>query len=420
MAQTASPADITAVQDLLKEVYPNDQVVSQMYEDALLLSQIEQTTEYHDAVGDKAIGFVKVGRNVGTSARSLNGGTLGAAGHQQVDRWELDYAANYLQLKILGTTIAKMKTARQAAVREVDFEVTEGINDLKKEVQRQLYGNGDALLAQAATTTASASVALVPWDNASNFGDGWDQIKKGNIQVGEYLDIGTTADEDAVVADAKVVSVTESASAPVVTIDSAVTTTTAHYLSKADNRSGTTSYEMNGLRNLVSDTGTFAGINSSTVPLWKSYVYDAAGANLSRAMMQTAWRRNAQKGSRASLILTSLEQQEAYYNLLQSQVRFSGDSNLGSGKVDGPTFNNMAVVADPDCPSGDMFFLDKRSMFIVSAGDIAWQNTTSGGDILDWVQGEDAFAARAAFYANIGTTKRAAHARIKNLNVATS
>src|SRR5687767_12705183 len=126
MAQTAQPADITAAQAVLKEVYTNDRLVSQLNEETVLLSQLERTQEYHDAVGDKAIGFVRIGRNVGVSARSLNGGTLGAPGHQQRSRWELDYAANYLQIKILGTTIAKMATARQAAVRAVDDEVNQG------------------------------------------------------------------------------------------------------------------------------------------------------------------------------------------------------------------------------------------------------------------------------------------------------
>lgn len=414
MAQTAQPADITAVQDILKEVYTSDTINSQIYDDALLYSQLDKTTEYHDAVGDKAIGFVKVGRNVGVSSRSLNGGTLGAPGHQQVDRWELDYTATYLQIKILGTTIAKMKTARQAAVRAVDHEVSEGLVDWKKDVQRQLYGNGDALIAKCATTTASTTVNL---DSVANGGDGYDAINLGHLVAGMYIDIGTTADEDSQVGDAKIASVDGSAEAtPKIVIDTAVTTSTSHYVSRADNRAGTVSYEGNGLRNLVSDSGTFAGISSSTVPEWKSNVQDAAQGALTRGQMQTAFRNVRKFGGKVNLIITSLEQQEAYYNLLQSQVRFAGDSNLASGKVEGPTFNNIPVAGDPDCPRGDMYFLDTKQLFMVSAGDPQWQNVNTGGDILDWVKDEDAFQARAAAYLNLGTSKRRAHARIKSLD----
>lgn len=413
MAQTAQPADITAVQDILKEVYTSDTINSQIYDDALLYSQLEKTTEYHDAVGDKAIGFVKVGRNVGVSSRSLNGGTLGAPGRQKVDRWSLDYTATYLQIKILGTTIAKMKTARQAAVRAVDHEVSEGLVDWKKDVQRQLYGNGDALIAQCAATTASTTVNLQP---VASGGDGFDAINLGHLSAGMYIDIGTTASENVVVNDAKISSVNASATAPSIVIDSAVTTTTSHYVSRADNRAGTTSYESNGLRNVVSDTGTFATIDPTVVPEWKATVTDAAQGSLTRGQMQAAFRNVRKFGGKVNLIITSLEQQEAYYNLLQSQVRFAGDSNLASGKVEGPTFNNIPVAGDPDCYRGDMYFLDTKHLFMVSAGDPQWQNVNTGGDILDWVKDEDAFQARAAAYLNLGTTKRRAHARIKSLN----
>src|SRR4051794_3419225 len=117
MAQTASPADINAVSNILKKVYTSDTIQSQLNDDALLYSQLEKTTDY--VVGDKAIGFVKTGRNANVSSRSLNGGTLGAADHQKTNQWSLDYAATYIQIKLLGTTIAKMATARQAATRAI-------------------------------------------------------------------------------------------------------------------------------------------------------------------------------------------------------------------------------------------------------------------------------------------------------------
>lgn len=416
MAQTAQPADITAVTALLKDVYTSDHIEGQIDSSSVLWSQLEKSQDYHDSVGNQAVGFVKTGRNVGTSARSLNGGTLGAAGHQQTARWTLDYAANYLQLKILGTTIAKMSTARQAAVRDVDFEVTEGINDLKKELQRQLYSDGTALIAQLAANTSTATL-LLQADTTVHAKQNNDAIIKGWLQPGAYVDIGTTASEAAVVADAKIVSLTGSDSAPAVVIDSSVTTTTSHYISKSDNRSGTTSYEMNGLSSLVNDSGTFAGINSSTAPTWKSNVVDAGGNTLTRAYLQQAWRNIAQTSGPPNLIITSLEQQEAYYNQLQAQVRFASDANLASGKVDGPVFNNLPVVADPDCPRDRVYLLNTNNLFMVSAGDIAWQNTTDTGSILSWIHDEDAFGARAAFYGNLGTNKRRAHAVIRNLAV---
>lgn len=415
MTQVASPADITAVSNIIKKVYVSDTIHSQINDDTMLLSEIERTTEYHDAVGDKAVGFLKTGRNVGTSARSLNGGTLGAPGHQQTNKWELDYAANYVTVKILGTTIAKMKTARQAATKAVTLEVEGAIDDLKKELQRQLYADGTALMANFAANTTTATLLLnaatTPQAIAGN-----DVIQKGWAQPGMYVDIGTTASQAAVVADAKIVSVTDSDTAPSITIDSAVTTTTSHYLSKAGNRSGTTSYEMNGLDSVIASSGAFANLTDGT---WVAADVNTvtAGTSLSRSHMQRAYRKVRMYSGKPNMILTSFEHQEDYYNLLQTQVRFASDSNLASGKVDGPTFNGIPVTGDADCPRGRMYFLDTKELFFATAGDIAWQNVNTGGDVLAWSQTEDAFVARAAFYANLGTNKRRGFSAIRGLNI---
>ena len=406
MAQTAQPADITAVQAVLKEVYTGDKLEEQVVNDRVLLSQIEKTTDYTDSVGDKAIGFVRTQGNVRSSARSLNGGTLGAAGRQERKRWEYDYKANYIQVKILGTTIAKMKTARQAAVREVDDEISNAVEDLKDDLQRQLYGNGDALIAQAAAVTTNATVPL-------NAVSGATAIEKGWLAPNMYVDIGTTADEDAVVADALISAVNQAT--PSITIDSAVTTTTSHYVSRADNRSGTTSYEMNGLANLTASSGTFGGLTTSSTPLWAGNVVSVGGA-LSQAKMQDGFVAARKKGAKPDLIITSFEHQRDYYNLLQAQVRFAGDKGLSSGHLDGPDFNGIAVVADQDCPDGVMYFLSRRHLMMFTAsGGVQWQNVNTGGDVLDWVQDEDAFAARAAFYGEFGTNRRNAHVALTGI-----
>lgn len=409
MTQVADPADIAAVSDLLKEVYPSDEIVTQLQEDCIGYSKIEATSEYHDAVGDRAIGFIKIGRNVGVSSRSLSGGTLGAAGHQKTTRWELDYTAHYVQVKIQGGTIAKMKTARQAAINAIDLEVNGAIDDIKRDRQRQFYGNGDALIVQCGTSTATDEIVL-------DVESGYDAIVRGFLETDMYIDIGTTADENSVVGEAKIESVTESDSAPTINIDSSITTSSSHYISRAGNRAGTTSYEMNGLQNLIG-TSTVMNVNTTTYPQFKSFVKDAAGASLSRPMMQEANRKIRQHGGKLGLILCSLEQEEYYYNELQAQVRFAGDVSLASGDTDSPKFNKVGLTADPDCPREDMYFLDTRHLFRASAGEIAWQNTNTGGDVLAWSQDEDAFVARAAVYENMGTTRRRAHARIKSLAV---
>lgn len=414
MSQTASPADITAVQDVLKEVYVSDTVVSQINEDCLAWSKIEQTSD-HEVVGDVAVGFIKIGHNRSGSSRSLNGGTLGAARHTGLTRWEMDYTAHYQQIKILGTTIAKMASARQSAVRAIDLEVNGAMTSMKRDLQRQIYGNGDALIVKCGTTSNSTTLVLDPTT-------GWDAIKTGFLSGTTTnpmcIDVGTTADSDFRAAEFLIEGVTLSKTAPTVTVDQAITTNSSDYISVSGNRVNTTSYEMNGLRNVVLDSGTFMTINPSVTPEWTAAaVTDAAGASLTRGQMETTWNAIAQYAGKPNMILTSIEQQQYYYDDLQTQVRFSSDKNLAGGNQEGPLFRDVPVVADPDCPRSDMFFLDTKQLFMASSGAPAWQNTNTGGDILAWVQNEDAFQARIAYYGNLGTERRRAHARIKSLAV---
>ncbi len=405
MAQTAQPADITAVTNILKKVYTSDKIGSQLNEETILFSRLEQVTDYHDGVGDKAVLFVKTGRNVGTSARSLNGGTLGAAGHQQTAQLQVDYTAEYIQCKILGTTIAKMKTARQSAVRAIALEADGAIGDVSKDIQRMLYGNGDALIAACGTTTASATVTL------SNAVAGYDAIVRGWLQPGMYVDIGTAANSVLRGQDLQILSVNASATAPTITLTSAVTTAVGDFISKAGNRVNTMSYEMNGLQNITAAGGALHGLTDSS---WVGNVTAVTGV-LSRSNMQSAWRAQRQYGGKVNLIVTSLEQADDFQNTLTSQVRFTSVDKVKDSSLDGPEFNGVPVLGDPDCPRGVMYFLDTTELFMVSAGKPDWANNSTNGDILMPVQGEDAFTARAVYYGNLATTKRRAHAAITGI-----
>lgn len=424
MAQTPSPADITAVSNILKKVYPTDEIESQLQDDALTLSQIQRTQDYHDAVGDKAVLFTKVGRNVGVSARSLNGGTLGAAGHQRTQKLEYDYAANYVMVKILGSTIAKMSTARQAAIRAIDLEVTGAITDIKKDRQRQIFGSGDGKIAVCGTTSSSATINLSTGLTTTQVLNNNDAIQNGWLDAGMYLDIGTLASPTTVLdgtATGTTITtpVTDSDTAPVVTLSTGTVSTTAgtHFIFRSGNvAASSVSYEINGLGNVVASSGTVGALATSTESTWASPVVTAS-ASLARSHMQTAYRQSRKFGGKPDFIVTGLNHQEDYYNLLQSQVRFASDTNLASGDVDGPVFNKIPVSADPDCPRGVMYFLEKGKLFMASAGDIAWQNVTTGGDVLAWVQTEDAFVARAAVYDQFGTDRRRSHSKITSITV---
>jgi hypothetical protein len=155
-----NPAAIAAVQDILKEVWISDTLETQLYEDTILLDWIEEVTEYTDSDGLRAVVPLRTGRTGGVSARAI-GQKLAPADHQKVGRATYNYQNLYLQCEVYGPVIAKMETARQAAVREVDFEISNGVNDFKRDFTRQLQRKGDAVITVAGLPGGASSTTVL-------------------------------------------------------------------------------------------------------------------------------------------------------------------------------------------------------------------------------------------------------------------
>jgi hypothetical protein len=198
-----------------------------------------------------------------------------------------------------------------------------------------------------------------------------------------------------------------------------VTALATHQISLAGNRSaGGVSNEMTGIEGIVDDVSALGGLTPASAPYWKAIKDFNAGTPraLSIPLMNNVWRKIKQRGGRTEVLLSDLVQQQKYYELLQPQVRFAGDTRLGAGNVEGPNFNNVQVIGDPDCLPNRIYFLNKGSIQLYSGGKIAWQNQTTGGDVLAWRQDYDAFVGRAAKYGQVGTNRRASNGVLGDLS----
>ncbi len=418
----ADPAAIAAVQDILKEVWPTDRLQSQMLEETIVLDYCEDVTEYTDSDGLRASVPLRTARTSGISARGINQ-KLGPAGHQTSAKASYNYVFNYLTIKVLGPVVARMKTDRQAAVREVDFEVENGLNDFKLDLQRQLHLDGTGNICQAAATvTGTATVSLA---NAR----GQHAIRSGWLYVNMWVDIGTKTNPTAVVQGAKIIDVDDVAYT--ITLDTNITLAAADiaggannvWIGRYGNRSAGVSYEMNGLEAIISQALPLGGIDPTVAgnKYWKA-VIKANGGTLrtnSIDLMLQVEQGIRQAGGKSELLLADLTQERLYYNILQKNVRFITESGtqgkLESGNVRGLEMNNKPLVGDPMCPPSKVEFVNKKDLMMFSAGKTQWQNTTTGGDILAWVQDEDSFVARAAKYANLGTQHRRGLGRLGDL-----
>lgn len=401
---TPDAADIAAVQDVLKEVFVSDTLESQLYEDTVILDKVEDVTEYTDSNGLKAVVPLRTGRTAGISARAI-GEELGVADHQKVGRAEYEYTHQYLQIKVEGPVVARMKTDRASVVREIDLEINSGIEDLKRDWVRQLYGDGSGVIAASLPGNASSQTIPLGADNFYVLERGW-------LHEGMNVDIGTAANPTLDTGGNKITAIDDTEAAPTITLENATAVTAGSGVSRYGNRNADGDQrELNGVGNLFSDSAVVGNLDPATKTWWKAIVEENGGTPraLSTSLLTTTIRKLRQKGRYPDNALCDLEQEEAYYHLLQPQVRFAGDAKLAAGDTTGLVLGKIksGLVGDPDCPPGKVFIWHGKALQMYSAGKVAWQNQTTGGDILAWSQGYDAFVARAAKYFQVGTNRRA-------------
>jgi hypothetical protein len=180
-------------------------------------------------------------------------------------------------------------------------------------------------------------------------------------------------------------------------------------VSQKDARSGETSYEMNGFRNIYSESSELGNLSPSTERQWKATV-DSETTALTIAALLTAQRKIRQRrGKDPNFLLTSLIQQQKFYELLQQQVQFGGDKGLEAGNDSMPKWNGMEIFADADCPDEDLYMGHFDHLFMVhlkNGGGPYWQNRHTGGKTLDWIQGTDSYGGKLTWRANVALDRR--------------
>lgn len=398
-------ATLTTMDAALKETWTEDRLAEQLYNENPFLQRIKKLKVTQ--VGQHALTPIHTGRNHGFTALPASGGSLNTAGQQEMKQAQWQYKHFYQPIEIESAAIDGTRNDTLSVAEVIDTEVTGGLDDLNRHLSRQLFLNGDAIIATCGTTSNATEVEL----EATS---GFNAIERGWLAVGTVVDIGTASVEDDDAAGATITAVEESETTPSITIGSQITTTGSDFVSIKDARDGTTSYEMNGLRNIVSASADLGGLSVASVPSWKAANVDTTSQTLTLALMLKQARRVHQKtGKRPDYVLTGLKQEEQFYKLLQTQVRFTGDS-VGAGNVS-PKWQGMEIHAQPDCQNEDMYFLTIGDFHLVTSGDPYWQNRHSGGNILEWKQGTSAYVATLMCRMNLGVRRRNSHARLGGL-----
>ena len=416
------PATLSTVDAILKDDYK--EYLDNLNNANFILSQVE--TRKDTVQGRIARHAVHLGRSSGVGARAENG-TLPTAGNQAFATVPVPVRYVYGRIQLSGPTIKQAVTDRGAFIDALDAEM-EGIkNDAMKDVNRQLWGTSNGVIAQCGTTTAATTVVLASTTGTT-------ALRQLFFDGGMVVDIGTVA-SPTTVASARTISSVDETNKTIAISGAAVTTSSSHFVfrSGAGGASSNTGapgdgqIELTGLQTIVDDTAVLHTINPSSQPKWKSYVNSNSGTN--RSITETLITGSIMKtltnsGKKPSLLVSAEGVNLAISNLLLSLKRNMEQTSLKggyagiqfyspsvSGKGDeAPT----ALYADFDCPNNRLYGINPDVLVYHQVGD-GFQFMDLDGAVMNRKPDVDAYEATLYAYGELACKQRNAHFVIKDI-----
>lgn len=398
---------VSNISTVLKEVWPPGALAKQFYNEFPLLDRLEKTNRY--TIGSQASIPLHTGRGGATTILGSAGGSLNPVSSQKVNKGVYTLAYNWAQIDLQFGVLNQANGGQTAAIEGKLLEVEGAVDDMRKDVTRQAFGNGDALIAQCTTTTASTTVNLL----ASGYG--YEAIVRGFLRPDQTIDITTPGATDSNVANGSAVqiqSVVESSSAPQIVINGAgVTTTSSHYVKITGSRTGNSAInEMIGFRSAFGSNSTVVGgVDPATAAYWKPASVDstttAMDLTLPLQLQQAVFQKT---GKFPTLAITGIKQLTNLYAQLQSQMRFTGDV-VQAGNVQKLNWGTVNIEAYPDASDREWYFVNEDDL-LVAVGEYdspMWVSDVEGaGGRLRWVQGTTRFDDALVYALGLGIRRR--------------
>lgn len=402
------PTTAANYQDLAKEVFDSDTMVKQFYDENPWLDMIEKRQRV--VIGKRAQVPIHAGRAGGTTVLDSAGGFINPAGSEVVDRAEYTLSYNYFPVEIQVGALNEITGGAQSVGDALEHMMTSGLSNMRNQITRQFL-TGHARV--AAVATDAGGDAVVPLATLAQVAagevSGADALGVGWLVPGDVVEVGTTADYDSIVdrgasqtpaAISVIQSINDDPTAPTITLGANVGATTlgTHFVSLANARgaAGTGSIvESAGLVTIAGTRNNIVGnVDASTNSYWNPAEVDNTSSVPDMELLLRLTRKVRRKGGNGAFILTSLLQLDNVYQMLQTQVRFNGDREIGAGGSEQVKWRGNLFHAFPQVPENLMFFLDMESLEIVVGRYTkpTWMSDIGGGGKAGhWVPGTTSF-----------------------------
>jgi hypothetical protein len=419
----AQATTIAGLQGVMKDSWTSERIEVQFYNQNPLIKMIP------DAAGVTVIGLqaqvpIHASHTSGYTGVAPAGGSLNPATSAGTAQATFTMAYHWMMIGLETAVLNQTNTSTQSIIAGKDLEMKDSVDFMSRMASQQLTRDGTGILAEADTSGgASTTLKLRPPSDGIN-GHGQGAIVRGHIQPGMLVDIGTTADTDALATGATVTAVNDSETAPTITTTASVDATSGtHFVYVANPNSATAANAVsNGFENIVG-TGIFGGINPATAgnEYWKSYVDNTTtsfslplGLNLQRRVFQKS-------GSYEAQVFTSALQMQNFYLELSNQVRYPSERGMGAGGVGGLVgldWNGTGVNVLPDMYDSQWVHILVADLCMIrgSIKKPTWASDLEGaGGDTRWVQGTTGFGNACVYPWQVGAKRRNRFAGAFNL-----
>lgn len=328
----------------LKNFYQGP-IVSQLNDELPILRAIDRVKEGWS--GYQVVRPLKVIRNQGLGATS-DGGQLPSIGRQTTVQALIPAKFNYLRFGITGPMIKSAQSDVGSFVRSAAYELEEGYNDEKWDLNRQFSWSGNGTLAQAsgaATTTTSFVIS------------GRESVEPAL----KFVDVGLTFDivsaSSGLVTNSSIQvnaisSGSPSSATATLTLSAPVTCSSGDLLI----RSGSLNNEIQGLlTSLDGGTTTIYNVNRAQYLSYQGNVRNLGGSQLSLDLCQAIYNDALRRGgAKLDAIYSDFDSLRMYQKLLTADKRYTntieGDGGFAKKDQFYLDFNGIPWVPDQCSP----------------------------------------------------------------------
>jgi len=415
---------LTNFDAILKTVYRGP-IVEQLNNESYAIDQFERVAanDMGSFTGRSVIFPVHVARNRGRAAIG-DGGTLPTAGSQSYADATVTMRYFTQGIELTDQVIKQSETNEGAFVRALSAEIEGATTDLRKDINRQVYGTGDGVLSNVTGTVASGSKTSIPVDSTQYIaaGDAVDLVASDGTVLASSVTV------TAVTTSGTAASATQGNGSLTIAATSIASALTGGFVCLAGSYgTGSNAKESDGFRNITATSGTVHGLATSAQPVWKGTELapsSAYGAPTEDLFIQLSQQIRKVSNATPDVFLTTLGIQRRLANTYTSQKRWNDakvlDVDGGYSAIMVAAGNKpVPVIADVDAPIGFAFGLRKDSFAWSELQKPDWLTAPDGkGSILTLKttgstgQRQAAWQAWMGWYAALACTARNKNGRL--------